>query len=299
MPKKDKGMDAVITFVDGSDPLWQQDYRTVVPQPALDRRYRDWGTLPFLLRGIERHLPFIDRVFLVVARESQVPRWADTSQLKVVYHADFLPRGCLPTFNSAAIELFLHRIPGLAEQYLYFNDDLFPLKDVAPEDFFPGGKPATGYSRHLFAGNLYKRHCRNSDRLARAALGRRPGLCFLRPQHAVSPMLRSVCETLYRQMEAQIIASATPLRDAGNCNQYLYLDYQLLSGRGVARRSSNRHVSLAAVSPQQLAAAILDPKDQFLCINDVEMPQSRYLALREAIHAAFAVRFPDKSRFER
>ena len=292
-------MDAVITFVDGNDPLWQQDYLAVAQQPAITKRYRDWGTLPFLLRGIERYMPFVDKLFLVVARESQVPCWADTSQLNIVCHADIMPREYLPTFNSAAIELFLHRIPGLAEQYLYFNDDFFVVQDVAAEDLFPGGRPATGYSHHLFAGNLYKQHCRNSDHLARAALGRRPGLVFLRPQHAVSPMLRSVCEALYRQVEPQILSSVTPLRDAGNCNQYLYLDYQLLSGCGVARRISNQHISLSAINPQRLAAAIRSPQYKFLCINDVEMSQGRYLTLREAMNAAFTARFPDKSRFER
>ena len=77
-------MDAVIAYVDGADLLWQQDYLAAVREPALTKRYRDWGTLPFLLRGIERHLPFVDRVFLVVSRESQVPAWADRSRLQVV-----------------------------------------------------------------------------------------------------------------------------------------------------------------------------------------------------------------------
>lgn len=292
-------MDAVITYVDGSDPLWQQDYRAATQQGEPAKRYRDWGTLPFLLRGIERYMPFIDRVFLVVSRESQVPSWADKKQLKVVYHADIMPAQCLPTFNSTAIEMFLHRIPGLAGQFVYFNDDIFPMLAASAEDLFPGGKPAIGYVRHLLAGNLYKRQTRNSERLARRALGLRPSLLFLRPQHTCSPLLRSACEALYRQVEAQILASVTPLRSPVNCNQYLYLDYQLLSGRGCNRRISSEHVSLAAATPQGVASAIRTPKRQFLCINDVEMSPARYESLRTAMHAAFAARFPGKSRFER
>jgi len=292
-------MDAVITFVDGNDPFWQQDYRAARREPVLTKRYRDWGTLPYLLRGIQRHMPFIEKVFLVVSRESQVPAWADRGRLNVVLHADIFPPECLPSFNSTGIEMFLHRIPGLSEQYLYFNDDFFPVMDASAEDFFPGGQAAIGYSRHLLALGLYKRHTRNSDHLARATLGQRPRPWFLRPQHTCSPMLRSVCEELYRKQEAQILASVTPLRASGNYNQYLYLDYQLLSGRGRIRRLSNQHVSLASVTPAALAEAIREPRRKILCINDVEMSEDRYLSLREAMLSAFADHFPEKSRFER
>lgn len=292
-------MDAVITYVDGNDPLWQQDYRAATGREALAKRYRDWGTLPYLLRGIERHMPFVNKVYLVVSRESQVPAWADTTQLKVVYHSDILPAQCLPTFNSCTIELFLHRIPGLAEQFLYFNDDLFPVKDASADDFFPGGKAATGFSRHIFAPGDYKRQTRNADRLARKALGLKAPLWFLRPQHTVMPMLRSVCTTAFRSMEPQLMATITPLRDPRNCNQYLFPDYQLLSGCGMARRLSNRHLSLATATPERLAAAIRSPREKILCINDVEMSPARFDALRTAMLAAFAAHFPDKSRFER
>ena len=292
-------MDAVIAYVDGADPLWQQDYLATVRQPALTKRYRDWGTLPFLLRGIERHLPFVDRVFLVVSRESQVPVWADRSRLQVVLHTDIIPEEYLPTFTSTTIELFLHKIPGLSERFLYFNDDMFPVRDAVEADFFPEGRPAMGFSRHLWAGNLYKRQTRNADRMARAALGLWPGLFFLRPQHTCSPMLRSVSEEAFRCLEPQLLATLTPLRDARNVNQYLYLDYTLLSGRGLARRISNQHVSLAATTPEKLAKAIVSPVRTMICINDVEMPSQRYQTLRAAMMTAFSKHFPSKSVYER
>ena len=47
----------------------------------------------------------------------------------------------LPVFNSRAIEINLHRIPGLAEQFVYFNDDMFITKPVTKEDFFKNGLP--------------------------------------------------------------------------------------------------------------------------------------------------------------
>ncbi len=291
-------MDAVIPYVDGSDPLWQRDFQAAVPGPVVERRYRDWGTLPFLLRGIERHLPFIDRVFLVVARESQVPAWVDRSRLQVVQHADIIPAAYLPTFNSTTIELFLHRIPGLSERFLYFNDDIFPVQDTVEADFYPGGKPATGFARHLLACNLFKKQTRRSDALAREALGLPRSRVFLRPQHTCSPMLRSACEELFEKVGPQLLASLTPVRDQRNVNQYVFLDYLYLSGRALARRRSCRHISLATATPRALEAAIGRPDHQFLCINDVDMEPRRYKALREVLQQAFLARFPQKSSYE-
>ena len=134
-------MDIVIAYVDGRDPLWQKDYEKYAGAPVLAKRFRDWGTLKFLMRGIQFRMPFIDNVFLVVSRESQVPEWVSRENVKVVLHEDFIPKEHLPTFNSTTISLFLHRIPGLGEQFMYFNDDMFPVGKCSPEDFYSEGRP--------------------------------------------------------------------------------------------------------------------------------------------------------------
>ena len=113
-------MDAVITYVNGLDPVWQKDYEKHTNIPALEKRFRDWGTLKYLLRGIEKYMPFIRNVYLVVSHESQVPEWTDCNNLHIVLHKDIIPAEYLPTFNSTAIEMFLHRIEGLDEEFLYF-----------------------------------------------------------------------------------------------------------------------------------------------------------------------------------
>ena len=128
-------MDIVITYVDGNDPLWREDYERCLNVPLLNKRYRDWGTLRYLFRGIEKYMPYIRNVYLVVSRESQLPAWISDKVIPVL-HRDIIPSRLLPVFNSAAIEMFLHRIPGLDEEYIYFNDDCFPIMESRPEDFF-------------------------------------------------------------------------------------------------------------------------------------------------------------------
>ncbi len=292
-------MDVVITYVDGRDPLWQKDYAEALDVPTITKRYRDWGTLKYLLRGIEVNMPFVENVYLVVARDSQVPEWADRENLHVVLHEDIIPAEYLPTFNSTTIEMFLHRIPGLAERYLYFNDDIFPVAPCCPEDFYVDGKTAMGFSTCLFAKALYKRQIRNGYRLALKALGKRPGCLFRRPQHTCSPMQKSVCEELYAKVEPEILASLSPLRTMDNLNQHMYLNYMLCSGRAVSRRISSKFFSMAIASPARIADYICRPKSRLLCVNDVNFSEEKFILYKNTLSAGFEKRFPEKSRFEK
>ena len=292
-------MDIVITYVDGNDPVWKQDYEKYTNVPVMQKRFRDWGTLKYLLRGIEANMPFIRNVYLVVSHSSQVPQWADQSQLKIVLHKDIIPADYLPTFNCNPIDMHLHRIEGLDEEYLYFNDDLYPLAPCKPEDFFRNGKGVLGFSRHFLVSGMYKKICRNSDSHARKALGMRPSICFVRPQHTCTPMFKSECEQLYSVLEQDILASLTRVRTSDNLNQYLFLDYQLFKGRMVNEKISNKHYSVAVTSPEKLKSFILSPTRNLMCVNDVRLSEERYMKLRSAMIEAFELKFPQKSRFEK
>ena len=292
-------MDAVITYVDGNDPVWKQDYEKYTNVPVMQKRFRDWGTLKYLLRGIETRMPFIRNVYLVVSHPSQVPEWADRENLRIVLHKDIIPEEFLPTFNCNPIEMNLHRIPGLDEEYLYFNDDMFPVGDCRPTDFFRDGKAVIGYYRHYFASNMYKKICRNSDRLARKALGLKPSLFFTRPQHICSPMLKSVCEEVYEKVNSKIReTSASRTRTEDNLNQYLFLDYMNYKGLVINEKISNKHFSVSVASPESLRNFLQNPTRNLVCINDVHLSEKRYEALRGAILDAFESVFPAKSRFE-
>lgn len=291
-------MDAVITYVNGLDPVWQAEYADAVGGRVMAKRYRDWGTLMFLLRGIEKHIPSIENVFLLVSGDSQVPSWVDRSVVRVVLHRDIIPERFLPTFNSTTIEMFMHRIPGLAEEFLYFNDDMFPVMDCAPEDFFRDGKAVIGFAHHLFAGGKYKKRVRNSDHQARKALGKRPGLFFVRPQHTCSPMLKSESDAVYGFSEGKIFEVVSRLRTTRNFNQYLFLDYLYYSGKTTGEKISNKHLSPAVHSPETIADNIVNPSAKLLCINDVHLSDEDYERYRDAVLAAFRTHFPVRSRFE-
>lgn len=291
-------MDIVITFVNGLDPLWQKQYESTTSTPILTKRFRDWGTLRYLFRGIERNMPFIRKVHLVVSSQSQVPEWVDRNEVDVVLHSDIIPAEHLPTFNSNTIELHMFNIKDLDEEFLYFNDDIFPMLPMRAEDFFQEGRGIIGMSRHLLSMDMFKKICRNSDRAARKALGMRPKCYFLRPQHICAPMFRSECRMAYEAVKEDILATLSRTRRAENITQYLFTDFAYLKGRIINRRQPSKHFSMAVASPEKIESYLRAPERALVCINDVQLGDKQYRAMHDMLHRVFEDIFPEKSKFE-
>lgn len=139
----DYPIDFVITWVDGNDSKWRNEYKKY---KGLDGdqamvRFRDMNTLQYWFRGVEKYAPWVNKIYFVTC--GQKPVWLNTDHPKLVCmdHKNFMPEEYLPTFSSHAIEMNLHRIPGLSEHFVYFNDDTFIINHVKREDFFVKGLP--------------------------------------------------------------------------------------------------------------------------------------------------------------
>ena len=173
------------------------------------------------------------------------------------------------------------------------------MKPCSATDFFEGGKCFLGMTHHLFVWDMFKSICRNSDRLARRALGLKPRRLFLRPQHVCTPMFRSECEELYAKVPDEIAkTSMAKTRNGENLNQYLFLDYMYLKGRLINKRLSKKHFSVGVVSGAKLHKFITNPSHKLVWVNDVQLSEERYTELRKALLDAFEERFPAKSKYE-
>jgi Stealth protein CR2, conserved region 2/Stealth protein CR3, conserved region 3 len=147
--------DAVYTWVDGDRPGFSGELATAAhahlretgeapaPRAIAPNRFRDNGCLRYSLRALWRYAPWIDKIHLVTAGER--PAWLDPDHLSVrlVRHEEIFPSTeALPTFNSCAIEACIHRIKGVSDRFLYFNDDIFLMKQLDPSYFTsPSGLP--------------------------------------------------------------------------------------------------------------------------------------------------------------
>lgn len=129
---------------------------------------KDAGAMRFrcsreILQSVKSALcfaPWLRNIYIVCA-DYQYPHFLEniSSKIHIVHHSDIFPnKSHLPVFNSHAIECHLHRIPGLAEQFLYANDDMFFGHDVRPDNFFTkDGRPIIVGSGNALESTLPRR----------------------------------------------------------------------------------------------------------------------------------------------
>jgi len=175
----DTSTDAVITWVDGTDPKHQASLTSTLkalgrpaPSSVTGSRLRDVGELEYCVVSILRFAPWIRHIY--IATDNQIPpliaRMQNTrykDRVSVVSHQTLFKgfEQYLPTFNTRTISAMLHRIPGLSRQFLYFNDDYFLAHPVDESAFFQKGKVVLRgqwktLRRYSATGNILKSRIR-------------------------------------------------------------------------------------------------------------------------------------------
>lgn len=131
-------IDAVYTWVNGDDPEWSRRFEQVtafLPKKRMSNtnvnanRYKNSDEIIFSLRSLNKFFPQVRNIFILTDRQKfeidDLPAEM-AKKLHFVDHREILPGNVvLPTFNSNVLSAFLHKIPGLSETFLYFNDDVF------------------------------------------------------------------------------------------------------------------------------------------------------------------------------
>jgi hypothetical protein len=147
-------IDAVITWVDGSDPQHArklEDYLQSIggarPKSASKTRFHNAGELDYCVTSLLKFAPWIRTIFIVT--DDQQPQLMQAikgtefeSRIKLIDHNIIFQgyESALPSFNSMAISSLIWKIPDLAEQFLFLNDDFVLISPAAPEDFFRDNK---------------------------------------------------------------------------------------------------------------------------------------------------------------
>ncbi len=327
-------IDFVITWVDDTDSAWRQRKAEFSSLDGDDRdeRYRDWDLLYFWFRGVEKHAPWVRKIHFVT--EGHLPAWLNVNhpKLNIVKHSDFIPKEFLPTFNSNVIELHMHKIPGLSDQFVYFNDDFFITRELRPTDFFEGvlpkdmlafqpvvANPDNPVMSHLFLNDslIYakyfnKRENAKSQPLAYFNLGY-PALYFcynllelafprftgLYTVHGPSAFNKSTFDELWQlEGEALLATSNNKFRSKDDLNIYLFREWQKLSGKFKPTNVKKQLAYFDVDSENNaLIKAIKNKKCKFTVINDANKNIDFERAKAE-IKNAFEAIFPDKSTFE-
>jgi len=219
-------VDAVVAWVDGADPKHRAKRKRYLADPGgvakpervanIERRFSDNDEIRFCLRSIRNYAPWVRTIWLVT--DNQVPaaidrRRAERENIRIVDHREIF-RGyeqLLPTFNSYAIESMLWRIEGLADRFLYFNDDMMLVGPVEPTDFFSNDGKVTlrgrwnNWQEQPPEGGI---SFFGSNKLLGAEMLGYTSEHFFGCAHVMYPLLRPAMEELFEEFKPAFLANA-------------------------------------------------------------------------------------------
>lgn len=324
-------IDFVVTWVDGSDPAWQAEKRKYsCDGDGQTGRYRDWGLLRYWFRAVEKYAPWVDTVHFVTW--GHLPAWLDTEapKLSVVKHRDFIPEKYLPTFSSHPIELNLHRIPGLSEHFVYFNDDVYLNNVVCPEDFFRRGAPCDELRFRMITAETYNdifSHillnnvaCINScykirDLSTAKVFDIKYGVPVLlnnlmfwphhkfygfRSFHLAQAYRKHSFEVAWQKFsDAMEETCSHKFRHFRDVSPWLIRDYQLATGNFAPQRISGYGKHLVAGNDNARIGKYLHSKKKMLCINDSYCDDEDFAIYSRQLQEMFQEKFPERSSFEK
>ena len=220
----------------------------------------------------------------------------------------FADQSALPVYNSHAIESQLHHIPGLAEHYVYLNDDMLFGARVEPEDFFHGN----GISKFFTSPALLDASDHDPRDLAVAAAAKN-NRDFIESEfgktithklrHTPQAQVRSVIEAFEAAHPSLFDAvMRSRLRHSSNYSLPSSLSqyYAFAVRRAVPGRIVNSYVDLATKAPEvTLEMWLQQRRIQTICINDSGENSAVSRAAKDAaLREFFENYFPLPSRWE-
>ena len=330
--KVQNAIDFVVPWVDDRDPVWRAKKSKYTGAEFVEGntevRYRDWDTLKYWFRGVEKFAPWVRYVYFVT--DDQKPAWLNVNhpKLRWVKHEDFIPSEYLPTFSANPIEWNLHRIKGLSENFVYFNDDVFLIGDTKPEDFFVDGLPCDypvigliypcGFFAHMLFNNTMllnryfslkgsigahrKKWIRNqtfSGLLRLLWYGRRDLIPGTVSHHIQTSFSKKTFHTLWEK-EYDLIHETCQhkLRTKDDITSYCVRDWQIFTGQFYPHKPLGRLFHTATMAHSDEAIEYLrKQKGKVICLNDSE-DETDFELHKQMILEAFERIFPEKSSFE-
>jgi len=327
-------IDFIILWVDGSDPAWLEEFIRYTDNQEGDKRksrYRDWDNLKYIFRSFEKCTPWVRKIHFVTY--GHLPSWLNLEheKLNVVRHSDFLDKKNLPVFNANPIEVNLHRIPDLAEKFVYFNDDMFMLKSHNSEQFFKNGLPRDMFAFNAISNSMianikindmevvnkyFDKHevvkknffkmfdLRNNfvDMLKTILLMPWPKITGFYDHHLPQSYLKQTFEDLW-EVESEVLnkTSASKVRNCGDVNQYLFRYWNLCKGSFIPKGFKKTHVGWVRnyEDSVKFSQEIISNKNDMVCICDGVDGEEDFTPIKNKINEAFEQIFPEKSKFEK
>jgi|TARA_B100000780_G_scaffold269803_1_gene228938 hypothetical protein len=327
-------IDFVITWVDMDDPIWKDEFSRYSGKidnsvnGLSEARFRDYGFLKYWFRGVSAFAPWVRKVHFITS--GQKPDWLNTKnpKIKMVSHREFIPEKYLPVFNSNLIEIYMHKIPNLSEQFVYFNDDFFITNNLTPTRFFENGLPKdiaafrtnTGISQFekMLKNNirLINRHFNKKEVFKKDSwkwydptYGSRGRLNFLlkhynkfitlHTPHNAQPFLKSTFEDVWKHCGKEL--EQMSLHRFRNKNDYtpeLFRTWQICcSNFSPYNTYKDTKMFPLMIKSKKAIKAVRDQSYSLVCLND-NIHIRNYEQTMEKLKQSFEIILSEKSEFE-
>lgn len=319
-------IDFVITWVDGSDKKWIKDYNTYSEKKIEEHRYRDWGILKYWFRAIEKNAEWVNKVYFVTY--GHIPKWLNTSyeKLVIVNHRDIIDEKYLPTFNSCVIEANLHKIKGLSEKFVYFNDDMYIINKTEPTDFYINGLPCDnkiikpiwyrGKTSTLINYNCSKivnKHFKENSKFKNKlyyfssikniiktfVLFKTKHTIGFYPQHVPTSYLKKTFNEVWKKEEKLLSKICmNKFRTENDVSQWLFQFWQIASNNYIERNKKlSKYYEIKSSKIDNCIKEIKNKKYKLICLNDSEITND-YQVNKEKIIEMFESLYKEKSKYE-
>lgn len=339
MKKNDK-IDIIIPWVDDTDAAWIKEMnrykydKNVESKSKSNIRFASWDNLQYLFRGVEIFMPWINKIFFVTW--GHMPEFLNINhpKIRIVNHKEYIPLDYLPTYNSNTIEMNYHRIKDLSENFIIFNDDMFPLQPVGEGYYFknnivcdeaieglitPIESGAISHmakyvhinnmiiinryfkKREIQEKNWGKWYCQDYGELLERTKSLNYWYDFsgFRDPHVPSAMKKSVLSHLW-EIEGKALDRASKNRFRGytDLSQYLIRYWQLCSGEFYPRRTLGKFYQVDIGNYEDVARDIENTKYPMISINE-NCSKEEFQIIKERINQAFNKVLPTKSNYEK
>lgn len=332
-------VDVVIPWVDGNDPYWREvkdEYLIEGKFPDVatsSYRFRSWDNLQFIFRGIEKYMPWVRNVYLITCGHFPDFISNNCKRLITVKHEDYIPAKYLPTFSTNTIVLNLHRLPELSENYILFNDDIFPIREVDEEYYFFNdqvcdqaiqtiivpGKDSVSLWQCREANNIRLINCHfdkrrviadNRDKwfhpdYRKEDLDRNTNLEYwnqftgFRHHHMAQAYKKSILNKIWElEPKALDIACSSRFRYYTDLTEYVVRYWQLCEGCFIPRRSLGTMFNIYKDGYEIICDYIKNQRDIMLSIEDTYISDYEFEEAKKIINEAFEEILPNKSGFE-
>lgn len=334
-----QAIDFVVLWLDSNDPMWQEAYaryKNTTKGHIEWARFRNTDIFNYWFRAVEKYAPWVNKVYLVT--NGKFPDWINKNNPKLVLvkHSDYIPEEYLPTFNAYTIELFIHRIEGLSEHFVFFNDDMILNAPIKPDYYFRNGLPCDRNKETYLNVPIYTKEdkfgiditmltnigilngtfnrwetVKQSPRrwfgihlgikgiLISALLAKQRRFVGFSNYHLEQAYLKSTLNDVWEKHRDFLYASCTRFREDLSANQYLFRYWQFATNHFYPMKRNGKYFIARKNMLKDIEQAILEEKYYSICLNDTPLCNDKdYEFADRELKRIFESKFPNKSTFE-